>query len=71
MTSRGLTAKSQLPCYNFEAGTRNSTMNDSYQRHGIFCDSRKCPRHHQAMEIATDNNSAEFVSSILQWWWQS
>jgi hypothetical protein len=46
-------------------------MNDSYQRHGIFCDSRKCPRHHQAMEIATDNNSAEFVSSTLQWWWQS
>ena len=43
-------------------------MNDIFQRHGILCGSRKCPRHHQAMEIATDFNAADCVASTLQWW---
>ncbi|MEN9360849.1 MAG: hypothetical protein RL095_2384 [Verrucomicrobiota bacterium] len=45
--------------------------NDLYQRHGIRCESRQCPRHHQAMGIATDRNSAECISSTLHWWCDS
>jgi hypothetical protein len=40
-----------------------------YQRHGILCDSRKCPRHNTAMEIATDSNTP--VDTTLQWWCES